>query len=297
MGTVPDEPIAADPDGDPVLIGLINQEDTPLGSFPELRVAAEASVEFINTELGGVGGRPLELTSCVVSFDPEQSQACAQEMVQQDVVALTGGIDVTSNGSIPVLEQNGIPQAGGIPANLIEQRSETMFFFSGGTTGAVAAFLSDAADKGAESRRHRLRGVRRLRGVGPRVRRAGGREPRHRRRTGGLPGDRHRLPAHPDPGGRERPRRHHHAGRRRLVRAAHGDVRRDGDRGPALPGGRLRRRRDHRGRGRRRRRGHLQLRGARPGRRPRRRHVQRHQRPLRRRRGHRRRAPSACAAR
>jgi len=151
MGTVPAEPIAADPDGDPVLIGLINQEDTPLGSFPELRAAAEASVEFINTELGGVGGRPLELTSCVVSFDPEQSQACAQQMVQQDVVALTGGIDVTSNGSIPVLEQNGIPQAGGIPANLIEQRSDTMFFFSGGTTGAVAAFLSDAADKGAET--------------------------------------------------------------------------------------------------------------------------------------------------
>lgn len=151
MGTVPEEPVAADPDAEPVLIGLINQEDTPLGSFPEVRAASEASVEFINTELGGVGGRPLELTSCVVSFDPEQSQACAQEMVQQDVVALTGGIDVTSNGSIPVLEQNAIPQAGGIPANLIEQRSDVTFFFSGGTTGAVAAFLSDAADNDAES--------------------------------------------------------------------------------------------------------------------------------------------------
>jgi branched-chain amino acid transport system substrate-binding protein len=151
MGTVPDEPMAADPDAEPVTIGLINQEDTPLGSFPELRRAAEASVDFINTELGGVGGRPLELTSCIVSFDPEQSQACAQEMVQKDVVALTGGIDVTSNGSIPVLEQNTIPQAGGIPANLVEQGSDVTFFFSGGTTGAVAGFLSDAAANGAET--------------------------------------------------------------------------------------------------------------------------------------------------
>jgi branched-chain amino acid transport system substrate-binding protein len=151
LGSVPDEPVAADADAEPVVIGMINQEDTPLGSFPELRVASEATVEFINTELGGVGGRPLELVSCVVSFDVEQSQACAQEMVQQDVVALTGGIDVTSNGSIPVLEQNEIPQLGGIPANLVEQRSDATFFFSGGTAGAVAAFLSDAADNGAES--------------------------------------------------------------------------------------------------------------------------------------------------
>lgn len=150
-GTVPDEPVAADPGAEPVVVGMINQEDTPLGSFPEIRRAAEASIEFVNTELGGVGGRPIELTSCVVSFDVEQSQACAQEMVQQDVVALTGGIDVTSNGSIPVLEQNGIPQVGGIPANLIEQRSDATHFFSGGTTGAVAAFLADAAENGAET--------------------------------------------------------------------------------------------------------------------------------------------------
>jgi branched-chain amino acid transport system substrate-binding protein len=151
MGTVPDEPVAADPEAEPIAVGMINQEDTPLGSFPEVRRAAEGTVEFVNTELGGVGGRPIELHTCVVSFDVEQSQACAQEMVQQDVVALTGGIDVTSNGSIPVLEQNGIPQVGGIPANLIEQRSDTTFFFSGGTTGAVAAFLADAADNDAES--------------------------------------------------------------------------------------------------------------------------------------------------
>ena len=150
MGTIPDEPVAADPTAEPIPVGMINQEDTPLGSFPELRRATEATVEFINTELGGVGGRPIELSTCIVSFDVEQSQACAQEMVQNDVVALSGGIDVTSNGSIPVLEQNGIPQIGGIPANLVEQRSDVAFYFSGGTTGATAAFLADAASNGAE---------------------------------------------------------------------------------------------------------------------------------------------------
>lgn len=150
LGTVPDAPVAADPDAEPIHIGMINQEDTPLGSFPELRRATEAAVAFVNEELGGVGGRPIELHTCIVSFNVEQSQACAQEMVQQDVVALSGGIDVTSNGSIPVLTENEIPQIGGIPANLVEQRSDVTFFFSGGTTGAVAAFLAHAADEGAE---------------------------------------------------------------------------------------------------------------------------------------------------
>ena len=41
LGTVPDEPVAADPDAEPIPIGMINQEDTPLGSFPEIRRAVE----------------------------------------------------------------------------------------------------------------------------------------------------------------------------------------------------------------------------------------------------------------
>ncbi len=150
LGSVPDEAVAADPDAEPIRIGMINQEDTPLGSFPELRRATEGTVDFINTELGGVGGRPIELTTCIVSFDVEASQACAQQMVQEGVVALSGGIDVTSNGSIPVLEQNQIPVVGGIPTNLVEQRSDVTFYFSGGTTGALAAFLADAAANDAE---------------------------------------------------------------------------------------------------------------------------------------------------
>ena len=148
LGVLPDAPTAADPDAEPIVIGLINQEDTPLGSYPEIRRAIEAGVEFVNTELGGVDGRPLELRSCITSFSPEQSAACAQELEQAGVVALVGGLDVTSNGSIPVLEQNGIAQVGGIPANLVEQRSDVTFFFSGGSTGALAAFLAHTAEGG-----------------------------------------------------------------------------------------------------------------------------------------------------
>jgi len=143
FGVVPAEPIEAT--GEPIRIGMINQENTPLGSFPELRLGVEAAVEFINTELGGVGGRPLELVTCVTTFSVEQSQACAQQMVQNDVVAVVGGIDITSNGSIPILEQNQIPYIGGIPVNFDEMRSPISFQFSGGAPGAMVAFADYAA--------------------------------------------------------------------------------------------------------------------------------------------------------
>lgn len=151
LGTMPDEPVAADPGAEPIPIGMINQEDTPVGSFPEIRRAVEAGVQFVNDELGGVGGRPLELHTCITSFDPEMSASCAQEMVGHDVVALVGGLDVTSNGAIPVLEANGIPALGGIPTNLVEQQSDVTFFFSGGVSGGLAAFLAHTADQGGDT--------------------------------------------------------------------------------------------------------------------------------------------------
>lgn len=143
FGTVPSEPEPAS--GEPIRIGMINQEDTPLGSFPELRLGAQAAVEWINAELGGVGGRPIELMPCITHFNVEQSKSCAQDLVQADVVAILGGIDVTSNGSIPVLEQNGVPYVGGIPVNLSDMQSPISFQFSGGTAGAFAAFAYHAA--------------------------------------------------------------------------------------------------------------------------------------------------------
>src|SRR5262245_62499943 len=56
-GTVPDQPHEAQ--GEPIRIGHINQEDVPIGSFPEVRLGAETAVAFVNAELGGVGGRPV----------------------------------------------------------------------------------------------------------------------------------------------------------------------------------------------------------------------------------------------
>ena len=150
-GSAPTSASPADATAEPLVIGMINQENSPVGSFPEIRAAVEAAVAWINAELGGVNGRPIDLRTCITSFSAEQSQACAQEMVQAGAVAVLSGIDITATGSLPVLEQNGIPMISVLPTTLAELRSSNDFSFSGGITGAYVAFVADAHERGIDS--------------------------------------------------------------------------------------------------------------------------------------------------
>ncbi len=132
--------------GQPVLLGMINTDTAPTGAFPELTQAVEAGVAWINRELGGVGGRPISLVTCNTKFSPEGSQACAQQMVDADVIAVLGGIDIFST-AMAILEQNGIPYIGGIPAAFEQVKSPISFQFSGGTWGAGVAFAQHAVER------------------------------------------------------------------------------------------------------------------------------------------------------
>jgi branched-chain amino acid transport system substrate-binding protein len=139
---VPDDPSAAS--GEPIRLGMINQENTPLGSYPELSSATRAAIEFVNTELGGVNGRPIELEVCNTEFSPEGSTACAQQFVQDGMPAVLGGIDVFGTG-IDTLAENDIPFVGGIPVSTQSVANVNSFQWSGGTFGATVAFAHHAA--------------------------------------------------------------------------------------------------------------------------------------------------------
>ncbi|MEE2768031.1 MAG: ABC transporter substrate-binding protein [Actinomycetota bacterium] len=152
MGQLPIVAESANPDLQPLRIGFLNQENSPAGSFPEARAAAEAAVRWVNQELGGVNGRPIELEVCITDFTVEKSQACAQQMVMAGVVAVTTGIDVGSTGSIPIFEENEIPVIGGIPANMVDMASPLAFYFSGGVPGGYAGFIGHAVEHFGASR-------------------------------------------------------------------------------------------------------------------------------------------------
>ncbi len=122
-------------------MGLINQEDAPIGSFPEVRRSAEAAVRYVNEELGGVDGRPLQLEACTTKGTPESSQACANQLVGRQPVAVMGGIDLGAAASLPILQRAGIPYVGGSPTLAEELNSPASFMFAGGT---VADLLGQA---------------------------------------------------------------------------------------------------------------------------------------------------------
>jgi len=127
--------------GEPVVVGLINQEDAPVGSFPDLRLGAEAAVRHVNTDLGGVGGRPIRLKSCATRGTAESSQACAAKLVEGGPVAVIGGVDLGSAVSLPVLETAGVPYVGSLPQLGQELTSDGAYMLAGGT---VADLLGQA---------------------------------------------------------------------------------------------------------------------------------------------------------
>jgi branched-chain amino acid transport system substrate-binding protein len=63
---------AADPSLEPVVVGYVNQEGG-VPAFPEATAATEAAVEYINAELGGIGGHPLELKHCSVQAEEDDA--------------------------------------------------------------------------------------------------------------------------------------------------------------------------------------------------------------------------------
>lgn len=77
---------AAKKDQSPVTIGWVNVEGTANGA-PEATEGAQAAVEYVNKELGGIGGHPLALQVCKVASAEEEGQRCGQEMLNDSAVS------------------------------------------------------------------------------------------------------------------------------------------------------------------------------------------------------------------
>ena len=69
--------------GDPIKIGYVNQEDF----FPENTIGIDAGVAYINAELGGVSGRPIEIVKCVINTGDDGSK-CGTEMANNSAINL-----------------------------------------------------------------------------------------------------------------------------------------------------------------------------------------------------------------
>ena len=146
FGTVPAVAVSADTAKPPIKIGFISIDSGPVAATPELHQATDAAVEFINAELGGVKGRPVQIIACESDLGTDKAQACARKMVDEGVVAVLNGLNLSSGVITQILEENGIAWVGGIPLDVAEMSSPIAFQFSGGAAGAFVAFADHAAN-------------------------------------------------------------------------------------------------------------------------------------------------------
>jgi len=152
-GEVP-APTNADPAKQPVKVGFVSVDAGPIGAMPELHTSTDAAVAFMNAELGGVGGRPVQLVPCILSnpMSPDEAQGCGRKLVAEDVVAVLGGIGLSQGPLLQVLADNDVPYVGGLPVNEAEMSSTDSFQFSGGGPGAFVAFADQAVRKDGADR-------------------------------------------------------------------------------------------------------------------------------------------------
>jgi branched-chain amino acid transport system substrate-binding protein len=136
--------------GDPLVIGYVNQEGaTP--AFPENTVGLEAAVDYINSTLGGVQGRPVEIKTCVVQKE-EDGQKCGQEMLADENVeyVLTGTL-VLGNQPLYDTLAGQKPVFIGNPVTTPDFLAKDAFAFTPGSPGVIqgmAIFASTMLPEG-----------------------------------------------------------------------------------------------------------------------------------------------------
>jgi branched-chain amino acid transport system substrate-binding protein len=125
-----------------VTIGWVNmQGGPPSQTFPEATRAAQATVKMINTELGGVHGHPVQLSTCFIATSEAQGTTCGQQMANnKNVQAIVEGIVAIGNASMYGVLNGSIPTLIGVSADPADDTAKNAFELEGSGTSATVAF-------------------------------------------------------------------------------------------------------------------------------------------------------------
>ncbi len=125
--------------GTPVKIGFINQQAGSVATDPEATVAAQAAVSYINDQLDGVNGHPIQLVTCFTDGTASSSQNCAQQMVQDKPLFVIGGIDDNEQAWYSILKPAGLYVLGSNPLTTTDFGTDDAFNWTGGDSTQLSA--------------------------------------------------------------------------------------------------------------------------------------------------------------
>ena len=141
----------ADSSQTPVKIGWINQDGGAV-SLPEATDGAKAAEAFINDQLGGLQGHPLQLVTCSVTAE-EDGQKCGTQFVNdKDVKGIAQGILVVGNQSLYSVVDGQVPDfVASLNATQDFTAKNTMSYFPGSPDISQGLAIYAAKDLAAKS--------------------------------------------------------------------------------------------------------------------------------------------------
>jgi branched-chain amino acid transport system substrate-binding protein len=95
--------------GTPVKVGVISNGKTPTIDNSQETPVAQATAQWINEYQGGLAGHPIELVICNDGNEPGKAVDCANQMLQEKVVAVIIGQNGVAESSWRPLHDAGVP--------------------------------------------------------------------------------------------------------------------------------------------------------------------------------------------
>lgn len=138
--------------GEPIRVMVAGTFEEPATGveLPEAPGAAHARAQAIN-DAGGIDGRPIEIIECNTAIDPNLTEQCARQAVDEKVVAAVGFNASTADSFIPILEEAGIPVIGPSPISPTSVQSPVAFPVWSGLLGVFAGLPIALEEQGARN--------------------------------------------------------------------------------------------------------------------------------------------------
>jgi branched-chain amino acid transport system substrate-binding protein len=128
--------------GTPVTFGIMTQ--TAGSAAQEVSgFGREAGEWYVNNQMGGIGGHPLELSVCDDDLSPENAVSCANSWVSEDVPVVIDTYSAGIAGAVPALLEAGIPYVGTVAGDTTVEKNENpaAYYFTGPLTITAAGII------------------------------------------------------------------------------------------------------------------------------------------------------------
>ncbi len=116
--------------GTPVVFGMVNIESNPQASFPEVRQAAQAAVQYVNAYGGGLDGHPIKLDVCITDGSPATSTQCANKLIAAHPTAILGAGDLAGANTLPLYAKANLAYIGGVDFTPAESAASNAVIFN-----------------------------------------------------------------------------------------------------------------------------------------------------------------------